>query len=711
MTALSIQPPYPIFTEFDGSPLENGFVYIGTANLDPVANPIAVYWDAALTVPAAQPIRTLNGYPSRNGTPARMYVGSACSISVRDRNGVAIFYSANSLEYAVDARLATATDIAMGDALVAVKSTLANSQNTTQHIVNEYRKVIATVDFGVPSDGISSATAAIQAMFNACAAAGNVSEIYFPEGTYLLTNPRNDAQGSAAVIISGLKKCCIRGGKNTKFIVSAGGIGASQFAMFRLENGCEDLEFCYFEMDGSGIVNTGSGANRSGSFYLANFDQNNQATNLTPNKRIEFHHLFIHDIGGGPFIMPRTASLPPAEITDGIVVRDCEMKNLLNVNHGVGACFVRNLEVKNNKFWNDIPTVTPIDCMAVDASRGCVNVTVENNWVRGFCYGMKCETQTGAGPSGTEVRESSRVAIINNRLEEIGDPASFVVGGDNTFGIRANGVDVVVIGNTVRPRTVGVTTGGLYVGIIATNTHDLSSHCVAEGNRVVGCRYGIIHNDTTVLTRECSWDIVKNRFEDCGLYGASLQGNVTFDDNIVIRAGTSAVEVQTSNLTFVRRNRFIDCASADNPIIPERVAGIYQSTVGAIGGYTEFVDNTIIDTRGASAAEYGYFLRGATTYSNPMVFRPGYTIGLLTATAYDSNFNIVGETTIVGGINRPGPRRFLSTNTPQTTAPWSTLPWNVGDEATLYPPIVGSPRGWRCTVAGTPGTWVSLGNL
>ena len=26
-------------------------------------------------------------------------------------------------------------------------------------------------------------------------------------------------------------------------------------------------------------------------------------------------------------------------------------------------------------------------------------------------------------------------------------------------------------------------------------------------------------------------------------------------------------------------------------------------------------------------------------------------------------------------------------------------------------PSVGSPKGWLCTVAGTPGTWVSTGNL
>jgi hypothetical protein len=65
MTALSIQPPYPTFTDTDGQPLENGYIWIGTANLNPITNPITAYWDAALTVTAAQPIRTLNGYPER----------------------------------------------------------------------------------------------------------------------------------------------------------------------------------------------------------------------------------------------------------------------------------------------------------------------------------------------------------------------------------------------------------------------------------------------------------------------------------------------------------------------------------------------------------------------------------------------------------------------------------------------------------------------
>jgi hypothetical protein len=93
MSALSIQPTYPIFTDIDGQPLEDGFVWIGQANLDPQVNPINVFWDAALTIPAGQPIRTLGGYPSNSGTPARLYVNSDYSIRVMNKNG-SVVYSA-----------------------------------------------------------------------------------------------------------------------------------------------------------------------------------------------------------------------------------------------------------------------------------------------------------------------------------------------------------------------------------------------------------------------------------------------------------------------------------------------------------------------------------------------------------------------------------------------------------------------------------------
>ena len=91
MTALSLSSPYPIFTDAAGDPLENGYIWIGFANLDPQTNPQTVYWDKELTVLASQPIRTLNGYPAYNGTPARLYVNNDYSIRVMDKKGVVVY--------------------------------------------------------------------------------------------------------------------------------------------------------------------------------------------------------------------------------------------------------------------------------------------------------------------------------------------------------------------------------------------------------------------------------------------------------------------------------------------------------------------------------------------------------------------------------------------------------------------------------------------
>ena len=95
MTTLSISPPFPIFSDRDGSPLENGYIWVGTVNLNPQTNQIAVYWDAALTIPAAQPIRTLNGYPVYQGTPSRFYAASDYSIQVLDSKGSLVYTSLN----------------------------------------------------------------------------------------------------------------------------------------------------------------------------------------------------------------------------------------------------------------------------------------------------------------------------------------------------------------------------------------------------------------------------------------------------------------------------------------------------------------------------------------------------------------------------------------------------------------------------------------
>jgi hypothetical protein len=91
MSTLSVTAPYPAFAGTDGLPLDNGYIWIGVANLSPQTNPIPVYWDEALTIPAVQPIRTLGGYLVYQGTPARLYVESDYSIQVLDSKGSVIY--------------------------------------------------------------------------------------------------------------------------------------------------------------------------------------------------------------------------------------------------------------------------------------------------------------------------------------------------------------------------------------------------------------------------------------------------------------------------------------------------------------------------------------------------------------------------------------------------------------------------------------------
>jgi len=93
MSAVSVQPPFPIFSDSTGLALDNGKIYLGEINLDAEAYPETVYWDKELTIPAAQPIRTIGGYPSRAGTAARIYVNGDCSIKVKDQNDVLIYSS------------------------------------------------------------------------------------------------------------------------------------------------------------------------------------------------------------------------------------------------------------------------------------------------------------------------------------------------------------------------------------------------------------------------------------------------------------------------------------------------------------------------------------------------------------------------------------------------------------------------------------------
>jgi len=165
MTSL-IQNPIPLFFDTAGSPLSDGFIYFGVTGQNPETSPITVYWDYANTQPAAQPIRTINGQPARNGTPAMVYLAIAnCSMTVKDKSGKLVFFTS-------DTTSVPAMSAPSGSSLIGfIQSGVGAGPRTLQ---DKNREVVSVTDFYangvsgplVDPTGVVDSTLGIQAAVN-----------------------------------------------------------------------------------------------------------------------------------------------------------------------------------------------------------------------------------------------------------------------------------------------------------------------------------------------------------------------------------------------------------------------------------------------------------------------------------------------------------------------------------------------------------------
>ncbi len=179
MTALSIQPTFPTFTGADGQPLDNGYIWVGTANLNPITNPITVYWDAALSAPATQPIRTLGGYPSNSGTPARLYVNSDYSIQVLDRKGSVVYSAPVATDRygggIINANIVVYDPSGTGAVATTVQAKLRESVSVLDFYAN------GVSGAAVDPTGVLDSTLGIQAALN------TGRSVFLPKGNYKIS--------------------------------------------------------------------------------------------------------------------------------------------------------------------------------------------------------------------------------------------------------------------------------------------------------------------------------------------------------------------------------------------------------------------------------------------------------------------------------------------------------------------------------------------
>lgn len=216
--AIQIEAPFDMFNGLDGKPLTNGKVYIGQVGTDPtvMANQIPVFWDEAMTIPAAQPLTTNAGYIVRSGTPSRVYASTDYSLSVRNSVNILVYYIAQfgAVDYASEADLTAlsgALQLASYDALRAYTGSRSAVYVAGAGISGEFLRsssgsdnggtiIVASngviwsrvysgpVDvrwWGAKFDNVADDTAAIQACINY--AQPLQKQIWLPEGVAKLT--------------------------------------------------------------------------------------------------------------------------------------------------------------------------------------------------------------------------------------------------------------------------------------------------------------------------------------------------------------------------------------------------------------------------------------------------------------------------------------------------------------------------------------------
>ena len=175
---LAVETPFVQFYELDGSPLSNGSVYFGAPNQNPETSPLVVYWDAAGTQPAAQPIKTINGYLSRAGSPAIIYTVGDYSVTTRDNRGRLVITSPSSTSLAN--ALASNDDPTKGAGLVG----FSYDQNYATGTIGARAKTVG-IDvtqppFSCDKTGVEDCSVA----FNIALTTYPGIPLYFPAGVY-----------------------------------------------------------------------------------------------------------------------------------------------------------------------------------------------------------------------------------------------------------------------------------------------------------------------------------------------------------------------------------------------------------------------------------------------------------------------------------------------------------------------------------------------
>ena len=375
---------------------------------------------------------------------------------------------------------------------------------------------------------------------------------------------------------------------------------------------------------------------------------------------------------------------------------------------------VRNLSINGNRDgYTNGPTDTYGNGVNVN---GVDNFTIENVEVYDQANQGTVSTYWGPVSDAANPVYYQKSGIIRNNV------VRNTKLGVNAIGAEGYSMNVIIDGNSV------IGGGSIFGGIGAVGSVISPANIIISNNKLIRGAYGNEVGITLVglvnifivsgnIIDQYDIGIRYNTDDATGTYhvqGLHISSNiVTNYKSFGVVIYTLASDNTSPQIDIVGNT--LSATSSPNTTYPN--AGIYAN-------YTNVANNSVrtADTAAAIEADHGSNISGNIiingTSTAGIQLTAGNTVqnyvsnNILSSFIYDQGTNIIfgnlGGTGVTPNTNKftLGLMTFYFSNTVPVAGTYK-----LGDRIINNNPAVGQAKGWVCTVAGTPGTWVSEGNL
>ena len=370
---------------------------------------------------------------------------------------------------------------------------------------------------------------------------------------------------------------------------------------------------------------------------------------------------------------------------------DCDGLNFTSYGYQIGSMFYEDFGLTAATGTNRVGILTLQNASTMDGLyfhrlrfygwNQCFNLRANWNCTISECVGQNINQAINVGASNGE---AVALRIINNRFSKA------------SGGLGNADVDAIVLNTTTK---------------FIESVHILSNNI-----------FGFVRN---VVLGQCFYaNIVGNDFNGTGtiIQFNTPQGGYTIQNNYIevtgsLGCGISIPSVSAPGTTFrteIRNNSFQ--SQSGTPAF-----GIDIGQGGGSFQWNIVVDNNTIS--GFGTADIRLVAGGYTTISNNRCVSSAATQSMIIDTVTGpsvaiENNRCVKAITLLTIADYTDGKLLFSGNvendtfqaTKQSAAP-TTGTWRVTDVVMNSAPATGSPAGWVCTVAGTPGTWKPMANL